>query len=349
MISDQVLNPFGYTPESDLPHQIVSMPKWTEHYFFYGYDAENQFGMCVHIGRLQEEPTIWRSVLQMYLPGEDLLVAKTYGTGLDRGPAAGPLKITCIEPLKVWTVEFNGPAFSTTRSVITRQLVPDGPAELAKFFMVFDAAGPLHGLRPGKELTPGMTVAAFHTNQTLHMRGEAQYRGKRVVLNGMGVRDHSSGPRDYGPVFGDLWFHSLFPSGKIIHVQQVAFETFDYKTGYIFRGDGSPMEELELVEIPYVYKNGDPEHTIDADPLCGPDRTFRIVVRSSSGQEIVEGELLHTHAITYHHVMEEFMGTTLDRPGGIQMCEAPVRVRCNGEVGVGLRERSARTEALIAR
>lgn len=349
MIDDKLINPLGYTPESELPHTPVVVPKWTEHYFFYGYDATNQFGMCVHIGRLQEEPSTWRSVLQIYLPGEDLLVLKSYGHGHERGPAAGPLRITCIEPFRLWTVDFSGAAFSTKRSIITREVVRDGPAELASFHMVFDAAGPLHGLRPGKELTAGMTVAAFHSNQTMHMRGEAAYRGKRITLNGVGVRDHSDGPRDYGPVFGDLWFHALFPSGKVVHAQQVAFENFVYKTGYVFRGDGSPMEEVELLEIPYVYKHGDPEHRIDADPLSGQDRTFRIVIGTKAGKEVVEGELLHTHAITYLPVMEELIGTALDRRGGIQMCEAPALVRCGGEIGLGLRERSARTEALVAR
>jgi hypothetical protein len=346
MIRADLVNPFGYTPESELPHAPVEVPKWTEHYFFFGYDAQNQFGMCVHIGRLQEEPTIWRSVVQIYLPGEDLLVLKTYGPGHERGPAAGPLRITCIEPFQLWTVDFSGAAFATTRSIITRQLIADGPAELASFHMVFEAAGPLHGLRPGKELVPGMTVAAFHTNQTMHMRGEARYRGKRITLKGMGVRDHSDGPRDYGPVVGDIWFHALFPSGKVLHVQQVAFEKFIYTTGYRFRGDGSPMEEIKPLQLPYVFKHGDAEQCVDPDPVSGSDRTFRILVATSTGEEVIEGELLHTHAITYHPVMEEFIGTTLDRRGGIQMCEAPARVRCGGEEGLALRERSARIEAL---
>jgi hypothetical protein len=349
MIPEALLNPYDHPPESDLPHPIRTMPKWTEHYFFYGYDSAEQFGMCVHIGRLPETPEVWRSVLQIYLPGEELLVLKSFGSGDRRGPHAGPLRISCVEPFRTWVVDFDGPAFVTNRTILTREVLRDGPAEVARFHMVFEAAGPLHALTTGKELTAEMSAASFHTSQVLHMRGDAEYRGRKIRLHGMGVRDHSEGPSDYGPVYGDLWFQGLFPSGKIIHIAHVAFEGFDYKSGYVFRGDGSPLETVTAIELPYVHTHGAPEKTIDVDPVAGSDRTFRIVLETTSGREVVEGELLHTHAITYLAPMEEWIGTALDRRGAVQMCEAPCRVQCNGESGFGLRERVARTEALIDR
>ena len=64
------------------------------------------------------------------------------------------------------------------------------------------------------------------------------------------------------------------------------------------------------------------------------------------GKEVIEAELLHSGVITYFAPVEEFLGTDLERPGGIQMCEAPVRLRWNGEEGVGIRERVARTTTL---
>lgn len=103
---------------------------------------------------------------------------------------------------------------------------------------------------------------------------------------------------------------------------------------------------IEPVEMPYVHHQDGEEGAVPADPLVGSDRTFRIVIATKAGEEVIEGELLTTHAITYYTVMEEFIGTALDLRGGIQMCEAPCIVRCNGEEGLGLRERSARTEAL---
>jgi len=348
MIDDNLVNPYGLAPELDFPLKPVDEKNWTEHYVFFGYDPQQQFGMFLHVGRLVEAPHIWRSVMQIYLPGEELLVAKTYGEGDSRGPAAGPMRIQVVEPFQLWTVDFNGAAFSTNRRAITHEIMRDGRAELVKFHMVFEAAGPIHSLKPGKELTEGMTVASYHTSQIIHMRGDAEYRGNKISLKGVGVRDHSCGPRNYGPVYGDNWSHCLFPSGMAIHVQEVAFENHVYQSGYIFWGDGSPMEEIEVLDMQHCCNPDTPPGSVEADPMRGPDAKYHAKIRTSRGDLQLEGELLHSHAITYFEVMEEFMGTALGERGGIQMCDAPMRVTCNGEVGYGLRERASRTEALRA-
>ena len=90
MISADLINPFKHDPKTELPHPIGTGDNWTEHYFFMGYDPDAAIGMNVHIGRLPADPTIWRAVVQMYLPGgEELLVAKYHGRDGDlRGPGA---------------------------------------------------------------------------------------------------------------------------------------------------------------------------------------------------------------------------------------------------------------------
>jgi hypothetical protein len=348
VIPDALINPFRHDPQTELPHAPVAMPNWTEHYFFYGYDLNAGLGMNVHIGRLPADPGTWRAVVQMYLPGgEELLVAKYHGRDGDlRGPGAGPIKLSCVEPLRQWTVDFDGAAFSTTRQVLTREVLRDGPAEPVRFHMFFDAAGPLFGRT--EDLGEGRSSSTFHSEQICRMNGCFEYRGKQVPLRGMGVRDHSSGPRDYGPVVSDIWFHALFPSGKVIQTQVVRFETMEYKTAYVYRGDGTPLEMAEVLEHPHVNARDAAPKSLCADPLAEAARKFRIVLRTGAGNETLEAELLHSHAITYFAPMEEFIGTELGRPDGIQMCEAPARVTCNGEVGVALRERVARTGTLFA-
>ena len=349
MITDELINPFKHDPQTELPHKPVGgVPNWTEHYFFYGYDPDAAIGMNVHIGRLPADPTIWRAVVQMYLPGgQDLFVAKHHGRdGDQRGPGAGPIKITCIEPLRQWTVDFDGAAFPTARSVLTREVLRDGPAEPVAFHMFFDAAGPLFGRT--EDLGEGRSSSTFHSEQICRMSGYFKYRGRYIQLNGMGVRDHSSGPRDYGPVVGDIWFHALFPSGRVVQTQVVRFEQMEYKTAYTFRADGTPLEMLEIVEHPHVNDRNAAPGSLCADPLSETARNCRIVLNGKHGREVLDIELLHSHAITYFSPMEEFIGTALDRPDGVQMCEAPARVRCGGEVGMALRERVARTGTLFA-
>ncbi|GLR66015.1 hypothetical protein GCM10010909_06930 [Acidocella aquatica] len=347
MIADNLVNPFNHLQELELPHEIVVMENWTEHYFFAGYDIEAGFGACVHVGRLPADPTIWRAVIQIYLPGEKLLVAKYHGRdGHARGPGAGPFKASCIDPFRLWAVEFDGAAFSTTRQEIMREVLRDGPAEPVKFHMLLEAAGPIFGRTD--DHGEGRSSSTFHSEQICRMRGHIVYQGKRIELSGTGVRDHSSGPRDYGPVIGDIWFHGCFPSGKIVQTQVVRFESFEIKTAYIFRGDGTPLEMVEIIEHPHVNSRDAGPQSLAADPLSEAARNFKIVLKSRQGIEVIEGELQHSHAITYFAPVEEFLGTDLTRPDGIQMCEAPVKLRWNGENGSGIRERVARTGTLFA-
>lgn len=97
------------------------------------------------------------------------------------------------------------------------------------------------------------------------MRGHAQYSGEGISLSSVRVRDHSDGPRDYGPVHRDAWCHALLPCGKVIHIQEVAFENHVYQSGYIFRGDGFPMETTELLEVPRACNRNTPKHSVDPD------------------------------------------------------------------------------------
>jgi hypothetical protein len=345
MLDDIFLNPNGHDPQLDLPHAIKVMPNWTEHYFFYGYDMATRHGMCVHIGRLPADPTIWRAVIQVYLPGEELLVAKYHGRDGDyRGPGAGPFKLTCIEPMKVWTADFDGALYSTTRSALAGGLLQDCPAEPVRFHMVFDAAGPYYG--PKEDIVEGRSSDSFHTEQIHRMRGDITYRGKTLQLQGIGVRDHSSGPRDYGPVISDMWIHALFPSGKSFHAQIVRFTEAEIKGGYIFRNDGSPIEDIEILEHPPVNTLDSPAGSLPSDPLKYNGGAYRLVLGTKNGVEEYQIQMLHSHIITYRSPVEEFIGTDLT-PGGIQMCEAPAEIRCGDEVAMGLYERVARTETLF--
>ncbi|MFA5629975.1 MAG: hypothetical protein WC997_00570 [Porticoccaceae bacterium] len=347
MISDDHLNPFNLDPAREFPHQIENVPNWTEHYFFYGYDARERHGMCVHIGRLPADPSIWRAVIQVYLPGEELLVAKYHGRDGDgRGAGAGPFKLDCIEPMRCWTARFDGAMHATTRTALARGLLVDGPAEPVSFQMLFEAAGPYYGPSESDHTDDGRSSGSFHTEQILRMRGEIRYRGKVISLSGVGARDHSSGPRDYGPVISDMWIHGLFPSGKLFHAHIVRFEGAEVVGAYVFRNDGSPIEQVKILEHPPVNTADAPLASLPSDPLRVNGGNYRLVLGTESGEEVYEIEMLHSHIITYRAPMEELIGTDFT-PGGVQMCEAPMLVRCGGEEGVGLYERVARTETLF--
>ncbi|MET0658330.1 MAG: hypothetical protein ABW110_09280 [Steroidobacteraceae bacterium] len=346
-LSDALINPDDNLPEQDLPFTPPRGIKgWTEHYAFFAYDADAAHGVFIHIGRVPDDPTIWRGTIQIFLPGADMLVAKYFGRDGDQHSAgAGPLRVRCEQPFRRFVAEFDGMVQRTTRQAITAEVVKDTVSEWVKLRVVFDAAAPIHGKQAEKK---NRADGSFHTEQIGRITGEMTVAGNKIALSGTGVRDHSSGVREYGKVISHQWIHGLFPSG-------LAFSVLMYRTTTnpearavnIFRGDGSPLEYVELVEHSDYPDLDTAPGVFKADPLEDPHfRSGRLVLRTSKGPLSIQWQLVHTHAITYVDPCEELNGTDRSRPNAVQMCDAPAIFTCNGERGAGLFERSARIAVL---
>jgi len=347
MIADALLNPDGNTGEQELPFTPpTGIDGWTEHYAFFACDVATEPGLFIHVSRVPDDPAIWRGTLQIYLAGDELLVAKYFGRdGTKHGPGAGALRITCEAPFRRFVAEFDGIAHRSTRHAITSGVMRDAPGEPVLLKVAFEAAGPLQGRQAAmKDRVDG----SFHTEQIGSSKGSITVAGKTLHISGLGVRDHSAGVRHYGKVVSHMWLHGLFPSGLSFSI--FLYRTIghpEHKAASIFRGDGSPVEYVEILEHPEYPDLTDGPGKFLSDPVSDPRyRRTHVVLRTSKGPLRIEFEPQHTHAITYVDPCEELNGTDFDRPDGVQMCDAPAIITCNGERGTGLFERSGRISVL---
>ena len=243
------INPFGHDESVEFPHRVEKEKNWTEHYFFQGYDFDREYGVCIHMGRLVDDPEIWRPTIQVYLPSEELLVTTLWGrNGHPFGPGASPLKISCIEPLRYWSIEYDGVGQRVTRQELMADIIQDAPVEPIRFHLLFEAAGPVYGR--SQDMPEGRSVGNFHTEQIMKMRGHFHHRGKVFTVKGYGARDHSAGPRDYGPVIGDIWFQSQYENGDCLMVQIVRFTEAEVRSSYYYRADSGKLEIVEVLRAP---------------------------------------------------------------------------------------------------
>jgi hypothetical protein len=119
----------------------------------------------------------------------------------------------------------------------------------------------------------------------------------------------------------------------------------EIKAASIFRGDGSPVEYVEILEHP-EFPDMTPGRFL-SDPVADPAyRRAHVSLRTAKGLLRIDFEPVHTHAITYVDPCDELNGTQWERPDGVQMCDAPAIIYCNGERGNGLFERSGRIGVL---
>jgi hypothetical protein len=360
MSNAEVLNPFDVLPSEELPHAPVMVRNWTEYFFFFAYDIATGYGVNVHIGREPTAPDIWRGTLGIFLPKDELLVAKYCGSdGSARGAGAGPLQFRCVEPLRTWSADFRGLVQSRSRNAALTSVACDSLTEMASFKLTFEGFGPVWDLEKalgGPKLILDPTASAtepggrvsHHWEQIGRVHGEISCRGETISVNAVGIRDHSYGPRDYTPIVGSAWSAAMFPDGSVVMAMAMELSGHDIKVGYLTRGPGEPIEIVEVIESPPLNGTGTLPRSVPADLVSDAKlRTFRWVLKSRRGEETLEGELLHAMPVTLVAPGHELLGTDLDRADrSWQMADCPARYQFNGKTGAGVRERIARISVL---
>jgi len=342
-MSNAFFNPYGHPVEAELPHPIATDKNWTEHYYFWAFDPAKEYGIYIHAGRLLSDSTIWRPVIQIFLPNEAFLVTTLHGRGGDLlGPGVGGLKLNCIDPHRTWSVHFDGVGYRTSRRELMQGPISERPVEPVRFSLLFDGAAPNYGEHPWGDTG----VAKFHTEQISRVRGHIAHNGKVIPMEGVGARDHSTGPRDYASVVGDLWFQCLFEDGDAIMVQVVRFEAKSIQASYFYKAGAKEIEKLEILEHPLVPAWDAKPGQFCRDPIEDKEwRNFVIRLKRTNGEEIrLDCSLITACAVTLTSPLEEEHGT--GRGLGLQMCECAAKVRWGQKVGYANRERSSRLSAL---
>ena len=339
-----LLNPFEVEPASELAQDSTGEPLWTEFCFFFAYDPDADAGVSIHAGREPIDPSVWRVTIGVILPGgSELLMAKCSGRDGDRrGAGAGGFKATCIEPMRLWTIGYDGAMIRSSRGQLCRGAGIDDVGELASFHLSFEGAGPLWDLR--KKMTD-QSWASGHWEQICRVRGDIRIGGETLSLRrGCGVRDHSYGPRDYTGVLGNFWTNVLFEDGRAVMLQHTVSQKLasEIRHGYVYWNDGSPLEVVELVESPDVSGADTPDGHETADPLAQDSlRRSRAIFKTTRGEQAIAWELRHAVPTTYVAPSGEVIGTDFRRPDGLQLTESAARFDWDGVTGWGNRERVA--------
>ena len=319
-------------------------------------DEETDYGVSIHIGRDCDDPDIFRASMAIFLPDGEMLTGMYRGRDGSRyGPGAGPLKVTCIEPMRLWMAEFDGLTHRVHRSEMMNGVAKDAPTEVASFRVLFEAASPIWDLdKAGIARTMVLVVGdvsqddheskrSHHWQQVGRSRGEITVGGKSIRIKGAGMRDHTYGARDYASINGGAWFNGVFPNGMSFMAMATRVGGNFIKGGFIFRNDGTPLEIIDLLKQPTVGDVDTPAESFTADILKDDEwNSFDIVLGTKDGEETIEVETRHGIPVTYFTPAYEILGTDFSRTvGGSQMSECPARFQWRGMKGIGMIERIA--------
>lgn len=323
----------GVSAEDDMMHVPPKNTKnWSESTMVVANDPASGVAVMTHFLMISNEPAIWEGAFAAFLPGGDILVSRSFGKADPGGPfQTGELRCAPIVPLESWELRFEGMVRRISRAEAAAGPITDGPVEAARVDLRIEATSAAFGI--GSDTGGDKTLAnslkdqtwgKMHIEQTCRMVGSLESKETTFPINCVGHRDRSAGPRVLPVIYRESWVNGAFPDGKSFHL-------FDYYTeshpphGHGFIWDGSRLHMMTETDGPRLT-------TAYGDPT-----NFEIRFTTALGSEIIQGEVMNSHAFALTLPIGQSNGAPLK---GCTLLEGPARYTWKGQVGHGWAERA---------
>jgi hypothetical protein len=326
-------NPFDVAPELDyFQGPRTDVPLWNETWFFSSWSPGSGVGVFIHAGADATDPELFYAQVIAYLPDGGLVAERVWGRPTPGDMVVGGFSITTEEPLRRWRVRFDGAGERTTSDQAGRRPVGAGLAVPMSFDIEVSAAGPIWDLFKASDI-PHSDWAGIHHEQNTYSRGVLTVGGTSWHVDGVGFRDHSTGPRDFSRTGGDRFWGFVSPAtGRGFQGIKVWNREGELElSAAAYHADGA----LEVV-------NGAVELTGIEDTLGNPKDLELSFVRPGGAEIVAQGRILHTVTITIDDPNHNINGTLLEGDPLI-LSESQVRFDWpDGDVFYGHLERVAR-------
>jgi hypothetical protein len=331
-IPRETLRPSYLAESDDVPHAVSGEPLWSENYLTAAYSPATKIGVYIHMGTASFDPTLWNDILVLYLPGDRFLTFKGFGrTNRSDGPAGAGVTYRCDEPFAKWTKTFNGAARLISGDGIRSATVPDGQHVAAELALTFEATSPAFDIGN----LDGQSWGSSHYHQHCRVSGRVAYDGEGVEFDGIGLRDHSWGPRDITRFAGSEWVTGQFPSGWNFSAF-VGRNLDGGNVAFANRGDAGQVRAATIT---------DPAPQLTAIDQMGEGFTFGL--EGEGGPVEIETEFLQVAPLGMAGYSELVIGTDerLEQGVVLMIADALVRYRCGDEIGHGYCQRTYRVAA----
>jgi len=322
-MSTSVAPPQGLEPEREFPVQTYpdNIPLWTENYCFVAYDPASQVGLWTHLGRAPFDSTLWRELSIVYLPSGERLVNKGYGRSeTSRGPGGATMTFECLEPFRQWRMRRDGGSIRTTVDRLYRGMAADQRHERVGFDLTLDCYG---GVWDWGEVEDAHKWGKLHYEQLVGVKGTVSVGGESIPFDGQGLRDHTSGARDFTIFSSHIWSWANFPSGRGFILLHLVVDG-QYLTRAVIQQDGA-ISAVEMHNSPVLTQRS--QH---ADPYV-----------LELGEHRITAEILHPFPNGFDGPNDICIGYDPSVTATANF-ESLSRFEWDGEIGYGHTERSIR-------
>ena len=314
-------------PISQMPNTLM----WSENFAYSCNNADTGVSIIVLLGRWWADPTVWREVVAIALPGGRQICIKNYGrAATDKIACGSMLRHEVVEAGRTLKLTYDGPAFDQDRATLLRHgFVPAAPGR-CKMELLFEGTTPVWDMSGHAGKSAELT-GSLHVEQVGLGSGHIEFGGERFVIkNAFMNRDHSRGVRIVEMYKRHCWSQGYFAEDDI------SFNVYAME----FHGE----DKLAMANAT-VSKQGRryPAVLKDIELIRGradAGRPYRIVIESELGEMVLnKAKTFGSIPISFLNPFDFHHGATPGVPSAT-MFEEAADWEWNGKHGLGWSERA---------
>jgi|FaiFalDrversion2_1042247.scaffolds.fasta_scaffold00195_3 hypothetical protein len=216
-------------PLDEFTHPVGPEPNFNESVYFNFYDRQQRVGGFLRMGNRPNEGRGEMTVCLFTLSDGRLLFRFERPEVRDNQRfQGGGMRVEVVQPLEHLVTAFEGTVYALASPQLLldpKRAFSDSPQVPLSLHLHHWAAGPLYGHKEGAARPPGDTAppqlyerdpqmgAASHFEQHTRVEGTLVVAGVERPIAGLGLRDHSWGPRTWQQIPPYLWFTCDFQPG----------------------------------------------------------------------------------------------------------------------------------------
>lgn len=303
-------------PHDDGMHTNTGEANFNESMYFNFYDRRARIGGFVRIGNRPNEGYAEVTVTVYQPDGTALFNYMRPAIADNSRFDAGGMRFEVIEPFRHLRVSYDGRAVYLARPLDLedpRQAFTSNPHRPLQLTLDYHGLSPMYGGEASLD-HPDMVFAKGHTEQHVRASGSITIDGHTTALDGLGLRDHSWGPRSWQSPSYYRWL------------------TCEFDEGFGFMGSQIVLQNGAELLSGFVFKDGEnhlfSDWKIDTDrDANGYHETIRATLHTGIGDFEIGGRVLS-------------MLPLRNRKEGkvTRIAEGLTEWRCGDHVGYGLSE-----------
>lgn len=319
---------FRLEPRDEYPHRIDPAENFNESMYVNLFDFAEEMGVWFRVGNRPNEGYT-EVTCCLYLPDGrvGLMFQRPNNTRNDDFEASG-LRIEVTEPFRRLSVRYQGTVCvlkDPYQMADPRKAFSENPHVPCRVELLYRGVAPIFGGQPITvdgtlvEEKPEEGFARAHYEQHLAGQGTVCVGDKQWSISGLGLRDHSWGPRYWQNIHWYRWLPMSFSEDFAMMISMIAMADGRRKVGGMVLEDGE-YHSIEEANLSVDYDENRYQTGITA------------IVKTGSKAYDVDGHVLSLIPLRNRRT------TTDGRRLMTRITEGMTRYTCDGRVGFGMSE-----------